>query len=56
MLVRAAHRVRWALFWILIAAWSVGLVLGLGGGAPNLLLLLAIAVLVYELLAVDRPA
>lgn len=56
MLVRAAHRVRWTAVWLLLAAWFLGLMLSVGGAALNLLLILAIAVLVYELLAADPPA
>jgi hypothetical protein len=56
MLVRAAHRVRWTMVWVLLAAWFMGLMLSVGGAALNLLLVLAIAVLIYELLAVDPPA
>lgn len=56
MLVRTAHRIRWTLVWVLLAAWFFALMLDVGGGAANLLLLLAIAVLVYELLAADPPA
>jgi hypothetical protein len=56
MIVRAAHRVRWTAVWLLLAAWFLGLMLNVGGAALNLLLVLAIAVLIYELLAVDPPA
>jgi uncharacterized membrane protein SpoIIM required for sporulation len=56
MIVRAAHRVRWTAVWVLLAAWFLGLMLGVGGAGLNLLLGLALAVLVYELLAVDPPA
>lgn len=53
-MVRAAHRARWAAAWILLGAWALGLILDVGGGAVNLFLFLAVAVLLYELLA--RPA
>lgn len=56
MIVRAAHRARWTVVWVLLAAWFGGLMLGVGGNALNLLLILALAVLVYELLVVDPPA
>lgn len=53
MLVRLGHRARWTAVWLLLATWFVGLMLGVGGGLPNLLLVLALVVLLYELLAVD---
>lgn len=53
MFVRAAHRIRWTLVWVLLAAWFLALMLSVGGGAANLLLVLAFAVLIYELLAAD---
>lgn len=56
MLVRLGHRVRWTAVWLLLAAWFLGLMLGVGGGLPNLLLVLALVVLLYELLAVDRSS
>jgi len=56
MFVRAAHRVRWTAVWLLLAAWFVALMLNIGGAAGNLLLVLAVAVLIYELLAADPPA
>jgi hypothetical protein len=55
MFVRAAHRVRWTAVWLLLAAWFVALTLNIGGAAGNLLLVLAVAVLIYELLAADPP-
>jgi hypothetical protein len=56
MFVRAAHRIRWTAVWLLLAAWFAALMLNIGGAAGNLLLVLAVAVLIYELLAADRPA
>jgi len=53
MLARIGHRARWTVVWVLLAVWFIALMLGIGGGSPNLLLILALAVLVYELLAVD---
>lgn len=53
---RLGHRVRWTLVWALLAAWLVALVLDLGGGAVNLLLVAALAVLLYELLVADRAS
>ncbi len=56
MLVRFGHRVRWIVVWAFLAAWFVTLMLDIGGGLGNLLLVLAAVVLLYELLAVDRAA
>ncbi len=56
MLVRAAHRARWTIVWVLLVAWFLGLVLDVGGAALYLLRVLAIAVLIYELLAADPGA
>lgn len=53
MAVRAAHRIRWTLVWVLLVAWLAGLMLDWGGAAVNLLLVAALAVLVYELLAAE---
>lgn len=55
MLARFGHRARWAAAWLLLAVWIVALVFDLGGGLVNLFLVLAAVVLLYELLAVDRP-
>jgi len=56
VLAPLAHRVRWIAVWVLLLAWFAALVLDWGGGLGNVLLVLAVAVLVYELLAADRPA
>ena len=56
MLTRFGHRVRWIVVWVLLAIWFVALMTGLGGGLANLFLVFAVVVLLYELLAVDRPA
>jgi hypothetical protein len=53
MSLAAGHRVRWIVIWVLIAAWFVALALNIGGNLANLLLLGAIALLVYELLIPD---
>lgn len=53
MLPRTAHRIRWTAAWLFLAAWLVSLMLNIGGGLANLLLVLAVVVLFYELLAAD---
>ncbi len=55
-MVRLGHRVRWIAVWAFLALWFIGLMADLGGGLANLFLVLAVVVLFYELLAVDRPA
>jgi hypothetical protein len=54
MSMAAGHRVRWILIWVLIAAWFAALALNIGGNAVHLLLLAAIALLVYELLIPEQ--
>lgn len=48
------HRVRWFLIWTLVVAWFVALALNVGGNGAHLLLLAAIALLVYELLIPEQ--
>ncbi len=54
-MARLGHRVRWTAAWVLLAVWFVALVLNVGSGVGNLLLVLGLGLVVYELLAVDRP-
>jgi len=54
--VRAAHRVRWTAVWLLVALWFVLQAVNVGGNAVHVVLLVAIGILVYELLAEDAPA
>ena len=56
MTVATGHRLRWVGVWLLVVAWFVAQAANLGGNAVHLVLLLAIALLVYELLAEDAPA
>jgi hypothetical protein len=56
MLARTGHRLRWIVVGTFLVAWFVSLMLDLGGGLGSILLVLAAVVLLYELLAVDRPA
>lgn len=48
------HRVRWILIWTLIVAWFGALAINVGGNLVHLLLLGAIALLVYELLIPEQ--
>jgi hypothetical protein len=50
------HRLRWAGVWVLVVAWFVAQAANIGGNAVHLILLVAIGLLVYELLAEDAPA
>jgi hypothetical protein len=54
--VATGHRVRWILVWVLVVAWFVAQAANLGGSAVHLVLLVAIGLLVYELLAEDPAA
>ena len=56
MTIATGHRLRWTVVWVLVAAWFVAQAANVGGNAVHLLLLVAIALLVYELLAEDAPA
>ncbi len=53
MSMAAGHRLRWGLVWVLVGAWFVGLAVNIGGDRIHVLLLVAIAILVYELLVED---
>jgi hypothetical protein len=50
------HRVRWIAVWVLVVGWFVAQAVNLGGNAVHLILLVAIGLLIYELLAEDVPA
>ncbi len=52
----AGHRARWIGVWVLVVAWFVAQAANVGGNAVHLVLLAAIGLLVYELLAEDVPA
>jgi len=53
--IATGHRVRWTAVWVLVAAWFVAQAANVGGNAMHLVLLVAIGLLVYELLAEDAP-
>ena len=56
MTIATGHRLRWVGVWLLVVAWFVAQAANIGGNAVHLLLLVAIGLLVYELLAEDAPA
>ncbi|MEA2662044.1 MAG: hypothetical protein QOH08_1616, partial [Chloroflexota bacterium] len=47
---------RWIVVAALVAAWFVAHAVDVGGNGVHLLLVAAVAVLLYELVAVDTPA
>lgn len=51
--MRTGHRIRWLVVWLAVAVWFVGLAFDLGGNAIHLVLLVAMAMLAYELLVED---
>jgi hypothetical protein len=54
--ISMGHRLRWTLVWMLVVGWFVAQAANIGGNAVHLVLLIAIGLLVYELLAEDAPA
>ena len=49
------RRVRWICVVALVVAWFVALAVDVGGNGVHLLLAAAVAVLLYELVALDTP-
>lgn len=45
------HRARWIAFWGLLLVWFAAMVFGWGGNTIHLALVLALAALLYELMA-----
>lgn len=56
MSAATGHRIRWIAVWLLVLAWFVALALNIAGNLVHLVLLAAIAILVYELLVEEAPA
>ena len=50
------RRLLWILVVALVAAWFVALAVDVGGNGVHLLLAAAVAVLLYELVALDTPS
>ena len=50
------RRLRWISVVVLVAAWFAALALDVGGNGVHLLLAAAVAVLLYELVALDTPS
>jgi len=51
----AGHRLRWVLIGLAVVSWFVALAMNVGGNAIHLVLVGAILLLVYELIAVEAP-
>jgi len=51
----AGHRLRWILVGLGVVGWFVALAMNVGGNAIHLVLVGAILLLVYELIAVEAP-
>jgi hypothetical protein len=51
----AGHRLRWVLIGLAVVSWFVALAMNVGGNAVHLLLVGALLLVVYELLAVETP-
>jgi hypothetical protein len=56
MTIALGRRIRWFVVVALVAAWFVALAVDAGGNGVHLLLAAAVAVLLYELVAVDTPS
>jgi hypothetical protein len=50
---RTGHTLRWVVVWASVVLWFVALALDVGGNWAHLMLLAALAVLIYELLVVE---
>ena len=54
--VALGRRIRWIVAFLLVAGWFVALAMNVGGNGVHLLLAAAVAVLIYELIALDTPS
>lgn len=52
----AGHRLRWILVGLAVVGWFVALAMNVGGNAIHLVLVGAIVLGVYELIAVETPS
>ncbi|HET8568357.1 MAG TPA: hypothetical protein VFM93_05155 [Candidatus Limnocylindria bacterium] len=55
MSARTGHTIRWAVVWGAVALWFLFIAFDVAGDAAHLLLGVAVAVLVYELLVEAPP-
>lgn len=56
MSIALGRRIRWAVVVLLVLGWFVALAMDVGGNGVHLLLATAVAVLLYELVAVGAPS
>ena len=56
MSIALGHRIRWTLVFVLVLGWFVAIAMNTGGNGVHLLLGAAVAVLLYELVAVGAPS
>ena len=54
--IAPGRRIRWLAVILLVLAWFVALAVDVGGTGVHLLLVGAVAILLYELVALDTPA
>ena len=54
--IALGRRIRWTLVFVMVLGWFVGLAMNAGGTGVHLLLAAAVAVLLYELVAVETPS
>ena len=54
--IALGRRIRWTLVFLLVVAWFVALAANAGGNGVHLLLAAAVALLLYELVAVETPS
>ncbi len=54
--IAQGRRIRWTLVFLLVLVWFVALAMNVGGNGVHLLLAAAVALLLYELVAVETPS
>ena len=54
--IALGRRIRWTLAFLLVTGWFVTLAMNVSGNAVHLLLAAAVALLLYELVALDTPS
>ena len=54
--IALGRRIRWLAVILLVLAWFVALAVDVGGNGVHLLIVGAVAILLYELIALDTPA
>lgn len=54
--IALGRRIRWTLVFFLVLTWFAALAVNVGGNGVHLLLAAAVALLLYELVAVETPS